>query len=269
MRMTPWTLLLVDDEDDLIEVSKIVLEDMQFEGRPMRILTAKSGNEARKFFDSESDIAVAFIDVVMETEHAGLDLVRYVREDLHNIQTRLILRTGNPGLAPQHEIVRHLEIDDYKEKTELTADRLETSVLTSLRSYRNLKARLRMERGLEQMIEASTALNGSISTIDFLRTSLIQIATIVQVELDNEEINGAMALQRQDDELQVMVGLMGMSTLRGSHRPLCCLQDCSMNCMPWAVSRAYIKWHQVSYSRSTFTMARPTTFGWARLTNCL
>lgn len=215
MRMTPWTILLVDDEDDLIEVSKIVLEDMQFEGRPMRILTANSGNEARKFFDLESDIAVAFIDVVMETEHAGLDLVRYVREDLHNVQTRLILRTGNPGMAPQHEIVRHLEIDDYKEKTELTADRLETSVLTSLRSYRNLKARLRMERGLEQMIEASTALNGSISTIDFLRTSLIQIATVVQVELDNEQINGAMALQRQDDELQVVVGLMGYEHSEG------------------------------------------------------
>lgn len=215
MRMTPWTLLLVDDEDDLIEVSKIVLEDMQFEGRPMRILTAHSGNEARKFFDIESDIAVAFIDVVMETEHAGLDLVRYVREDLHNNQTRLILRTGNPGLAPQHEIVRHLEIDDYKEKTELTADRLETSVLTSLRSYRNLKARLRMERGLEQMIEASTALNGAISTIDFLRTSLIQIAAIVQVELDNEQISGAMALQRQDNELQVVVGLMGHEHAEG------------------------------------------------------
>lgn len=215
MRITPWTLLLVDDEEDVLEVSKLVLEDMQFEGRPLRILTAQSGRAARDIFEAEADIAVAFIDVVMETEHAGLDLVKHVRENLGNHQTRLILRTGNPGAAPQHEIVRHLEIDDYKEKTDLTADRLETSVLTSLRGYRNLKARLRMERGLEQMIEASAALHSNISTIDFLRTALMQIAAIVQVELDNEEIRGAMVIQRQDNELQVLVGLMGYEHAEG------------------------------------------------------
>lgn len=215
MRMTPWTLLLVDDEDDVIEVSKLVLEDLQFEGRPMRILTARSGQRAREIFSVEPDIAVAFIDVVMETEHEGLDLVKYVREKLGNQQTRLILRTGNPGAAPQHEIVRHLEIDDYKEKTDLTADRLETSVLTSLRSYRNLKARLRMERGLEQMIEASAALHSSISTIDFLRTALMQITAIVQLELDNEQVQGAMVLGRQNGELQVLLGLMGYELTEG------------------------------------------------------
>lgn len=215
MKITPWTLLLVDDEEDVIEVSKLVLDDLQFEGRPMRILTANSGREARLIFEREHDIAVAFIDVVMETEHAGLDLVKYVRENLGNNQTRLILRTGNPGAAPQHEIVRHLEIDDYKEKADLTADRLETSVLTSLRGYRNLKARLRMERGLEQMIEASTALHSNISTIDFLRTALMQIAAIVQVELDNEQIHGAMVLQRLGSELQVLVGMMGSEQAEG------------------------------------------------------
>lgn len=215
MRTKPWTLLLVDDEDDVIEVSKLVLEDLQFEGRSLRILTARSGREARDLFEVEQDIALAFVDVVMETEHAGLDLVRYVRENLGNHHTRLILRTGNPGAAPQHEIVRHLEIDDYKEKTELTADRLETSVLTSLRSYRNLKARLRMERGLEQIIDASAALHSNISTIDFLRTALLQIAAIVQVELDNEQIRGAMVLQRLDGRLQVLVGLMGYEQAEG------------------------------------------------------
>lgn len=206
MNMKPWTILLVDDEDDIIEVSKLVMEDLQYEGRSLSILTAKSNREAREIFVREKDIAVAYIDVVMETEHAGLELVKFIRQELGNHLTRLILRTGNPGAAPQNEIVRHLEIDDYKEKSDLTSDRLETSVLTSLRSYRNLKARLRMERGLEQLIDASAALHSNISTLDFLRTALIQISAIVQAELEDEDIKGSLVLQRLNDELRVLVG---------------------------------------------------------------
>jgi response regulator RpfG family c-di-GMP phosphodiesterase len=150
-----WNILLVDDEDDVIEVSRMVLEDLVFEDRPLRILTAKSGVEAREIFARETDIALAFVDVVMETEHAGLELVKYVRETLRNDRTRLILRTGNPGAAPQGDVVRYLEIDDYKEKTDLTADRLGTSVLTSLRGYRNLMAHIRVQQGLQAIIDST------------------------------------------------------------------------------------------------------------------
>lgn len=215
MNSQPWTLLLVDDEEDVIEVSRLVLDDLDFEGRPVRILAASSARQGREIFERESDIAVAFIDVVMETEHAGLDLVKHVRQTLDNQLTRLILRTGNPGAAPPHEIVRHLEIDDYKDKTELTADRLETAVLTSLRSYRNLKTRLRMERGLEQMLAASAALHSNISTIDFLRTALNQIVAVVQVELDEQQSCGAMVLQCQGTDVQVLVGVQGYEQAEG------------------------------------------------------
>lgn len=134
----PWTVLVVDDDPDMIAVTQMVFDDLEFEGRPLRVLTAQSGADARRCFQDEADIAVAYVDVVMETEHAGLDLVRFVRDELGNRRTRLILRTGNPGAAPREEIVRHFEIDDYREKTEVTAERLETSVLTSLRTYRQL-----------------------------------------------------------------------------------------------------------------------------------
>lgn len=214
MNKQPWTILLVDDEDDVIEVSKLVLEDLTFDDLPLRILSARCAQDARDIFESENDIALALIDVVMETEHAGLDLVRYVREKQGNQLTRLILRTGNPGAAPQREIVRHLEIDDYKEKTDLTADRLETTVLTSLRSYRNIKARLRMERGLEQMLDASASLHSNVSTIEFLRIALQKIFTIVQVEFDSELDHGALVLQRNDEDFQVLAGIHGVESAR-------------------------------------------------------
>ena len=140
MNLEPWTILLVDDDKDVIEVSQLVFEGIEFEGRSLRILTANSGLEGQHIFETEPDIAVAFIDVVMDTDHDGLDLVEFVRNKLGNHETRLIMRTGNPGAAPPLDIVRHLEIDDYKEKTEMTAERLEISLLTALRSYRSLTA---------------------------------------------------------------------------------------------------------------------------------
>ena len=234
----PWTLLLVDDEEDVLAVSRLVLDDLEFDDRPVRILTASSAREGIEVFEREH-IAVAFIDVVMETEHAGLDLVRHVREVQGNQTTRLILRTGNPGAAPAYEIVRHLEIDDYKEKTELTAERLETSVLTSLRSYRNLTNRLKMEAGLERMLAASAALHSSISTLDLLRVALGQIAAVVQIELEEAELSGAMVLRPTDGGMEILTGLLGREQLEGpaqaSNLPADLLQELSSVASPEGV----------------------------------
>ena len=163
MNQEAWTILLVDDDEDVIEVSKLVLEDIEFEGRPVRILTASSGREGQQIFEAVPNIAVAFIDVVMETDHDGLELVEFVRNKLGNRETRLIMRTGNPGAAPPLDIVRHLEIDDYKEKTEMTAERLEISLLTALRNYRSLTASQAKSRFVATMShEIRTPLNAVI-----------------------------------------------------------------------------------------------------------
>lgn len=202
----PWNVLLVDDDEDVIEVSRMVLEDMRFENRPLNILTARSGHEARQIFTDESDIALAFVDVVMETEHAGLELVRFVRETLLNHRTRLILRTGNPGAAAQRDVVRYLEIDDYKEKTDLTADRLCTSVLTSLRSYRNLMAHLRMQDGLHAII----ATGDSVDEDPAKQTAhlVAQCASMVQRLLGAQAVHG----------LVLHAGRSGVDTLGGFGR---------------------------------------------------
>lgn len=186
----PWNVLLVDDEEDVIEVSRMVLEDLTFEDRPLNILTSRSGREAREIFQRHPDIALAFIDVVMETEHAGLDLVRFVRQQLGNDRTRLILRTGNPGAAPERDVVRYLEIDDYKEKTELTADRLGTAVLTSLRSYRNLLARLHFQQGLQTIIEAPPRMRSLGELPEYLAEFTAQSERILTFALGQGPLDG-------------------------------------------------------------------------------
>ena len=124
----PWTLLIVDDEAGLHDVSRLVLKRLSYGGRPVEIISAHSAEEARKIIETRRDIAVALVDVVMEDDQAGLTLVRDMREVYGMNLTRIILRTGNPGLAPEREVIQHFQIDDYRDKTELTSDRLYTSV---------------------------------------------------------------------------------------------------------------------------------------------
>ena len=135
---TAWKVLVVDDEPDVVEVTAMVFDGLDVEGRPVEVLRAYSGQGAIDAFTAHPDIAAAYIDVVMETEHAGLDVVRHVRDVLLNHHTRLIVRTGNPGLAAREEVVQHLDIDDYREKQDLTAERLEISLITTLRTYKKL-----------------------------------------------------------------------------------------------------------------------------------
>ena len=140
MSNAAWKVLVVDDEPDVVEVTAMVFDGLEVEGRPVEVLRAYSALAAIDAFTAQPDIAAAYIDVVMETEHAGLDVVRHVRDVLTNRHTRLIIRTGNPGLAAREEIVKHLDVDDYREKQDLTAERLEISLITTLRTYKKLRS---------------------------------------------------------------------------------------------------------------------------------
>lgn len=140
-----WKVLVVDDDEDVHIMTELLLRETIFLGRPLHFLHAFSGKAARATFANTDDIAVAFIDVVMEHEQAGLELVRQVREELGNRDVSLILRTGQPGVAPERKIILDYDINDYKAKTELTADRLLTSLISALRHY-HLCTQLRRAR---------------------------------------------------------------------------------------------------------------------------
>ncbi|WP_068436376.1 response regulator [Magnetospirillum sp. XM-1] len=150
-----WKLLVVDDESDVRQLTRISLRGFRFVDRDLEIIEAASAYEAREQLAQHDDIAVALIDVVMETDDAGLQLVEYIRKSLNNQFIRLIIRTGQPGLAPERYVIDSFDIDDYKDKTELTATRLYTTVRSALKSYRDLRA-IEMNRiGLQHVLEAA------------------------------------------------------------------------------------------------------------------
>ncbi|MFA5941795.1 MAG: ATP-binding protein [Sinimarinibacterium sp.] len=130
-----WKVLVVDDDPEVHAVTRLALDRCRYDGRPITVLSAASAAEGRATLAQHHDIALILLDVVMETPHAGLELVRHVRETLGNRQVRIVLRTGQPGEAPAREVVTRYEIDDYRTKTELTFERLEIIVITALRGY--------------------------------------------------------------------------------------------------------------------------------------
>ena len=181
---TAWKILVVDDEPEIHAITRIVLGDFLFEQRPLDIITASSASEARDIMlaDTQSTIAVAIVDVVMETSQAGLDLVRWVRENLNNHVVRLILRTGQPGEAPEERVIRDYDINDYKNKTELTALRLKTSMYAALRAYRDIKLIERHRLGLEKIITATTQFIECDTLPQFASAILNQISVILGIE---------------------------------------------------------------------------------------
>ena len=100
-----WRVLVVDDEPDVHTITKLALSRFELDGRGLEFLHAHSAAQARAFLKSESDIALAIVDVVMENETAGLELARWMRQDLNNHFTRIVLRTGQPGQAPEEKVI--------------------------------------------------------------------------------------------------------------------------------------------------------------------
>ena len=151
----PWKVLVVDDEPDIHNVTKLVLAGFELESVPLELIHAYSAEEAKKIIHEHDDIAVGFIDVVMETSDAGLRLIKYIRDEAQNHTMRLVLRTGQPGEAPEDTVIKDYDINDYKNKTELTASKMKTLMFSTLRSYRDILTIEKHKQGLERIISAT------------------------------------------------------------------------------------------------------------------
>jgi diguanylate cyclase (GGDEF)-like protein len=134
----PWKVLIVDDDHSIHDITKLALKNLVVKGRPVAFTSVYSAQEARELLERDNSFAVAIMDVVMETVHAGLDLTEYVRRKLLNPYIRIIIRTGQSGKAPEKYVIDNYDINDYKDKTELNADKLYASVKLAINDYSDL-----------------------------------------------------------------------------------------------------------------------------------
>lgn len=151
-----WKLLIVDDDPEVHQITKLALVNFNFEHKRLDFLHAYGAAEAFNIIQATPDIALTLLDVVMETEHAGLDLVEKIRMTLNNNMIRIILRTGQPGAAPERDIIANYDINDYAEKAELSAQKLFTIVVASLRAYRDI---VKLENSRAELLQANQHLS--------------------------------------------------------------------------------------------------------------
>ncbi|KKO47054.1 serine/threonine protein phosphatase [Arsukibacterium ikkense] len=152
-----WTVLIVDDDPEIHQVTLLALRDFNFKNHKLKFISAYSASEAKPILANNSDIALVLLDVVMETDDAGLTLVHYIRDTLQNQLVRIVLRTGQPGQAPEQKVVQDYDINDYRAKTELTVQRLTTTVLSALRAYTAIAELAQLNETLEAKVQARTA----------------------------------------------------------------------------------------------------------------
>ncbi len=152
----PWKIMIVDDEIEIHHITEMVLSSLKFRNKGIDFIHASSGEEALIKLQQNRDVAVILLDVVMETENAGLVVVNKLRYELNNFETRIILRTGHPGYAPENKIIIDYDINDYKEKTEMTAQKLITSVISALRSYEDIMKIKELNQTLEMQVKERT-----------------------------------------------------------------------------------------------------------------
>ncbi len=177
-----WKIAVIDDDPAVHDGTRFALSDYSLNGQGLEILSAYSAAEGRELMRRHADIAAVLLDVIMETDSAGLDLVEFIRNEIRNETVRIVLRTGQPGQAPERRVIVDYDINDYKAKTELTADKLFTSLTAALRSYQQLERMVQTRRGLEIIIDAASTLYDFRSMQRLAEGVLTQIASLLNVD---------------------------------------------------------------------------------------
>jgi diguanylate cyclase (GGDEF)-like protein len=189
-----WHLLIVDDDEEIHTVTKLALSDLLVLDRKLVFHHAFSGKEALKFLAQHPFIAVILLDVVMESDDAGLKVVQQIRDELKMDEVRIVLRTGQPGYAPEESVIKEYDINDYKTKTELTRNKLVTAIISSIRSYQQIRTINQNRIGLQKIINAGANLLEQHSLHEFSEGVVTQISSLIGLHAE-----GVLCAQIEDD----------------------------------------------------------------------
>jgi PAS domain S-box-containing protein len=218
-RAEPWRVLIVDDDPEVHQITRLILDGFSFSGRGVALIDAYSAAEAMDILRRTENVALVLLDVVMETDDAGLRFARWIRGVLGNSMVRIVLRTGQPGQAPEQEVIVAYDINDYKAKTELTQTRLFTTLVAALRSYEQIRT---IEDGRKTLAQANDVLEHAVAerTAE-LRESERLLRDIldrspISIAIYGRDGNFLFANQRHVD----LFGLAGQAVARRNPRSL-------------------------------------------------
>ena len=215
-----WQVLLVDDDVDIHAALRLSLQGMLVEGIPLQLLDAYSAAEAEEVLARNPEIALILLDVVMETSDAGLALVRHIRQKERNRTVRIVLLTGQPGYSPQREVIMNYEIDDYRLKSDLSADKLFTCVYAELRTYQALRT-LEQKRLVEQLADELRGANAQLKVeiAEHQRAQAIADARMHDLVVLNRKLEDAQNKLLQSEKL-ASIGLLAGGVAHEMNNPI-------------------------------------------------
>jgi CheY-like chemotaxis protein len=185
-RLIQWggqhRILIVDDEPDIHTVTRLSLKGLSRKCGPVEFLSASTGKETLRMLEQYPDIGVILLDVVMETDTAGLEACRAIRNDLNNPLVRILLRTGQPGVAPEQQTIDTYDIDGYLAKTETSSNRLYTAVRCAMKSFQELVTLERHRAYLTAVHDCAVALNADVSIDRMLRQVIETVLSLCPAE---------------------------------------------------------------------------------------
>lgn len=210
-----WRVMIIDDDPDVHSATTFALGSLEIHGRPLSFVHAYSASQARDILTSETGIAVILLDVVMEQQNAGLQLVHYIRQNLRLADVRIILRTGQPGYAPEIDAIRDYDINDYKTKSELTRIKLFTAVTSAIRSYDQICSISASQAGLETIIRGSAELMTIQGWKNYAAGVLRQITSLLGVDTQGFVCGQKSAHQTKDHPFDSEVGIHVIAATSG------------------------------------------------------
>lgn len=202
-----WKVLVIDDEKAIHDTTAMALKGLSFNGKSLSMLHAYSRDTAKKIIQKNLNIALILLDIALETQEAGFDLIHWIRKEQKNTCVQIVIHTGNSDIFIEQDIVETYDINDYLAKTDATFQRLQTLVKKSIRSFKTQSAlenelahtkkieqqlkekeQLISQLGHAQRLEAMGTLAGGIAH-DFnnILGGILGYAQLLQFELKNNQ----------------------------------------------------------------------------------
>lgn len=151
-----WKILIIDDDSSVHKMTQLVLKNFTYKNKGVKFFSAYNHQEAELLLKEHPDAALILLDIIMDESDTGLQLVNYIRNTLNNKYSRIVLRTGEPGSAPECDIIYEYDIDDYKEKTELSHTKLFTLLHSSIRTFDALMEQKHTNEHLDKLVKEKT-----------------------------------------------------------------------------------------------------------------
>jgi len=176
-----WIVLIVDDDQDIHAAIRLAVGRGRFFGRKIEFCSANSAAEALKVVSEidRSRLVLAFVDVIMEHDTAGLELVGKLRAQF-GTPLQIVLNTGQPHLTPAEEAARKYEISGYLSKLEATPERLRTVIHVAIRNFRKFRAMQVLCDSLSDFVTLFESATSTKALDKLLSSALLQYGSVWQ-----------------------------------------------------------------------------------------